>query len=283
MAMYQAKDSGGDSFQVFGQEMNERLVGRVRLEQELRRALERKEFVVYYQPQVNMDTGRIFAVEALVRWQHPERGLIHPDELIPLAEDTGLIVPLGEWVLRTACCQNKAWQQASLPPLRVAVNLSARQFRQPRLAEVVAEALEDAGLDAQWLDLEITKSTAMGDVDLSVDVLTRLRAMGVHVSLDDFGTGYSSLAYLAQFPVDGVKLDRSFVRGLPGEADSVSIVDAVLGPARSLNLKVVAEGVETEAQLAFLREYQCSQMQGYLFARPAPAEESGRLLHQSVS
>ena len=278
MAMYQAKDSGGDNFQMFGQDMNDRVVGRVRLEQELRRALERKEFAVHYQPQVDVDTGRIFAVEALVRWQHPERGLVYPDEFIPLAEDTGLIVPLGEWVLRTACCQNKAWQEAGLTPLRMAVNLSARQFRQPRLAEVVAEALEEAGLDAQWLDLEITESTAMGDVDLSVEVLSRLRAMGVHVSLDDFGTGYSSLAYLAQLPVDGVKLDRSFVRGLPGETDSVSIVDAVLGLARSLNLRVVAEGVETEAQFAFLRELQCNQMQGYLFARPAAPEESWQLL-----
>ena len=278
IAMYQAKDSGRDNFQIFGPEMNARVLARVRLERELRRALETKEFVVYYQPQVNVDTGQILAMEALVRWQHPERGLVYPDDFIPLAEETGLIVPLGEWVLRTACAQNRAWQDARLPPLRVAVNLSARQFRQPGLVETLARTLEETGLGAEWLDLEITETTAMGDVEFSVEVLSRLREMGVHVCLDDFGTGYCSLAYLAQFPVDGVKIDRSFVRGLPGEPDSASIVAAILSLARSLNLRAVAEGVETEAQRALLLEYQCHEMQGYLFAKPATPEESEKLL-----
>jgi EAL domain-containing protein (putative c-di-GMP-specific phosphodiesterase class I) len=276
--MYQAKDSGRDNFQIFGPEMNARVLARVRLERELRRALETKEFVVYYQPQVNVDTGQILAMEALVRWQHSERGLVYPDDFIPLAEETGLIVPLGEWVLRTACAQNRAWQDARLPPLRVAVNLSARQFRQPGLVETLARTLEETGLGAEWLDLEITETTAMGDVEFSVEVLSRLREMGVHVCLDDFGTGYCSLAYLAQFPVDGVKIDRSFVRGLPGEPDSASIVAAILSLARSLNLRAVAEGVETEAQRALLLEYQCHEMQGYLFAKPATPEESEKLL-----
>ncbi len=280
-AMYRAKDEGRDTFQLFESSMNAYLVERVALEMDLRAAIEREELALYYQPQVNIDTGRVVGVEALVRWPHPDRGLVAPLEFIPIAEDTGLILHLGKWVLRTACAQSKGWQEAGLPPLRMAVNLSARQFRQSDLPEMIAEILEETGLDPQLLELEITEGTAMRDVEFTTATLSRLKGMGVHVSIDDFGTGYSSLGYLRQFPVDELKIDRSFIDDLPSDPDDSAIVATIIGLARTLNLRVVAEGVETEEQLAFLKGQQCEEMQGYLFSRPVPAEELEKILSRS--
>ncbi len=251
--------------------MYARIVERLALESSLRSGLERGEFMVYYQPQVNIGTGQVVGVEALVRWQHPERGLVLPAEFIPVAEEAGLIVPLGEWVLRTACAQNKAWQENGLPPMRVAVNLSARQFQQRNLIDMVAQALEDTGLAPHYLQLEITEGVAMQDMDLTIATLQGLREMGIQIAIDDFGTGYSSLAYLKRLPIDAVKIDRSFVRDLTIDANDAAIVTAVIAMAHGLKLKVIAEGVETKEQLAFLSEQQCDEVQGYLFSKAVPA------------
>jgi diguanylate cyclase (GGDEF)-like protein/PAS domain S-box-containing protein len=270
-AMYRAKESGRDNCQLYTPAMNARIVERLALENDLRRGLERGEFVVYYQPQVNIRSGQVVGVEALVRWQHPERGLVLPAEFIPVAEETGLIVPLGEWVLRTACAQNKACQDAGLPPMRVAVNLSARQFQQRNLTDTVAQALEETGLAPDLLQLEITEGVAMQDVDFTITTLQGLREMGVQIAMDDFGTGYSSLGYLKRFPMDAVKIDRSFVRDLTVDPNDAAIATTVITMAHSLKLSVIAEGVETEEQLAFLDEQECDEMQGYLFSKPVPA------------
>ncbi len=246
----------------------------------LHHALDREEFTAYYQPQARVDSGQIVGMEALVRWQHPERGMIPPREFIPLAEETGVIVPLGEWVLRTACVQNKSWQQAGLPPLRVAVNLSARQFQEPNLVEVVAGVLEETCLDPDWLELEITEGVAMESPGSTTAVLRDLRKMGVRISIDDFGAGYSSLGYLNDFPIDGLKIDRSFVGGVTREANDAAIAAAVVAMAHNLSLEVVAEGVETEDQLAFFRERQCDRFQGYLLGRAMPPEVFAAMLKQ---
>jgi diguanylate cyclase (GGDEF)-like protein/PAS domain S-box-containing protein len=279
-AMYRAKERGRDNYQLYTPAMNARIAERLAVENDLRHGLERGEFVVYYQPQVNIDTGQIVGMEALVRWQHPEQGLVLPAEFIPVAEETGLIVPLGEWVLRTACAQNRTWQEAGFPPLRVAVNLSARQFQQRNLIETVARVLKETGLDAHWLQLEITEGVAMQDADLTIAVLRDLRAMGVQISIDDFGTGYSSLSYLKRFPIDVVKIDRSFVRDITVDESDAAIATAVIDIAHNLKLKVIAEGVETEEQLAFLKKRRCDEMQGYLFSRPVPAREFHKMLAQ---
>jgi diguanylate cyclase (GGDEF)-like protein/PAS domain S-box-containing protein len=277
-AMYRAKEHGRDNYQLYTPAMNARIAERLALENSLRHGLERGEFVVYYQPQVNIGSGQVAGVEALVRWEHPERGLVLPAEFIPAAEETGLIVPLGEWVLRTACAQNKAWQEEGLPAMRVAVNLSARQFQQRNLMEVVARALQETGLAPHLLQFEITEGIAMHDVDFTVPMLRRLRAMGVQFAIDDFGTGYSSLAYLKRLPIDAVKIDRSFVSDLTVDADDAAIASTVITMAHSLKLSVIAEGVETEEQLAFLSRRRCDEMQGYLFSRAVPAEEIGKIL-----
>jgi diguanylate cyclase (GGDEF)-like protein/PAS domain S-box-containing protein len=277
-AMYRAKEHGRDNYQLYTPAMNARIAERLALENSLRHGLERGEFVVYYQPQVNIGSGRVAGVEALVRWEHPERGLVLPAEFIPAAEETGLIVPLGEWVLRTACAQNKAWQEEGLPAMRVAVNLSARQFQQRNLMEVVARVLQETGLAPHLLQFEITEGIAMHDVDFTVSMLRRLRAMGVQFAIDDFGTGYSSLAYLKRFPIDAVKIDRSFVSDLTVDADDAAIASTVITMAHSLKLSVIAEGVETEEQLAFLSRRRCDEMQGYLFSRPVPAEEIATMI-----
>lgn len=270
-AMYHAKDEGRDNCQRFTTSMSAKIAERVDLDNEMRRGLERGEFVVYYQPQVEIDSGKIVGVEALVRWQHPQRGLVAPMEFIPLAEETGLIVPLGEWILRAACAQARAWQVAGLPTLRMGVNLSARQFRLPDLPDVVRRVLDETGLGAQYLQLEITESLAMRDTDFTVDVLHHLKELGLEVSIDDFGTGHSSLAYLKHFPVDALKIDRSFVRSLTIDRSDDAIVETVIALARVLNLHVIAEGVETQEQLAFLKSRKCDEMQGFLFSRPVPA------------
>jgi diguanylate cyclase (GGDEF)-like protein/PAS domain S-box-containing protein len=280
-AMYCAKDQGRDNLQLFVSAMNVDVRHRVTLESELRHALSHGELAVFYQPQVNTDTRQIVGMEALARWQHPERGILCAAEFIPLAEETGLIVPLGEWVLRTACAQNKAFQEAGLPPVRVAVNLSSRQFQDPRLVDMVAQVLRETGLDAQYLDLEITEGTAMRDIEFTIKMLGDLRGMGAHVSIDDFGTGYSSLAYMRILPVDSVKIDRSFVSDAPVNPQDAAILAAIVALARTLNLRVVAEGIETAEQLAVVKERECHEAQGYLFSEAVPAQAMEQLLTDS--
>src|ERR1039457_1612393 len=222
-------------------------------------------------------------MEALVRWQRPGQELIPPAQFIPLAEETGLIVPIGEWVLKTACARNKSWQEQGLPPLRIAVNLSARQFAHENLLQDVSRVLDETGLNPAALEFEITESMVMHNPEHAVNLLTRLKAMGIHLAIDDFGTGYSSLSYLKRFPLDSVKIDRSFIRDLPGDADDAAITRAIIAMAHSLRLKVSAEGVETEEQLSFLREHGCDEMQGYYFSEPLPEDEFLRLLQGSVA
>ncbi len=280
MAMYRAKDQGRDNFQLYSPAMNAEVAARLALEKELRRALRNEEFVVYYQPQQNIRTGQIIGVEALVRWQHPERGLLLPGEFIAVAEEGELIVPLGEWVLRTACTQAKAWQDAGLPPLRMAVNFSARQFQHGSPMEAIASVLADTGLDPRRLELEITEGVAMSDVEHAMKILGDLRDLGVQIALDDFGTGHSSLAYLKRFPIDALKIDQSFIRDLTTDPDSKAIAATIIAMAHNLNHTVIAEGVETEEQLAFLREQECDEFQGYLLSRPVPADELLEILRQ---
>jgi diguanylate cyclase (GGDEF)-like protein len=278
VALAGARQRGGDTYQFYRADMNDQSLKRLGLENSLRRAVERDEFVVYYQPQINTSTEQIVGMEALVRWQHPELGLISPMEFIPLAEETGLIVPLGEWVLRSACAQNKAWQDAGFAPLQVSVNFSPRQFEQPGLMEQVMRAVGDAGLDPRYLVIELTESSLMKDAELTIQTLRQLKELRVQVSIDDFGTGYSSLSYLKRFPVHILKIDISFVRNSTTDTKDAAIVKAIITLAHSLNLKVIAEGVETEEQLRFLSSLGCDEVQGYLFAAPLPAEAFRQIL-----
>lgn len=277
-AMERSKESGnGPGWLFFSPAMHDRIVERVRMECELRRALEQDELRVYYQPRVVLGAG-IIGMEALVRWEHPTQGLIPPADFIPLAEETGLIVPLGEHVLRQACLQTRAWQEAGFHNLRLAVNLSARQFQDPHLCDLIGAVLTETGLPAEWLELEITESTVMNDLETTVHTLERLKQLGVHISIDDFGTGHSSLSYLKRFPLDTLKIDRSFVRDIANDADDAAIAGMVITLAHALNLEVIAEGVETHEQAAFLRDQSCSVMQGYLFSPPVPNDQFEALL-----
>ncbi|MFQ5471535.1 MAG: putative bifunctional diguanylate cyclase/phosphodiesterase [Dehalococcoidia bacterium] len=277
-AMYRAKERGRDNYQLFTPAMNASVVQRLALERDLRRALEREEFEVYYQPFASISDGQIVGAEALVRWNHPERGLVPPDEFIPFAEETGLIIPLGEWVLTEAVCQAKAWIDEGLPPLRLAVNLSVRQLQDDPLVDMVSSILKRCGLPAERLQLEITEGAMMDSVESAIRVVNDLRHLGVGVAVDDFGTGYSSLSYLKRFPIDTVKIDRSFVRDVTIDPNDAAIVTTVLAMARSLGLHVVAEGVETRQQLEFLREHGCDEFQGYLLSRPIKADEYVKLV-----
>ncbi len=279
-ALYRAQQQGGHQYQFYTADMNARALKRLSLENDLRRALEREEFVLHYQPQISGASGRIVGVEALVRWQPPRLGLVAPAEFIPLAEETGLIEPLGAWVLRTALTQVRQWQAQGLAVGRVAVNLSARQFRQPDLVPMIAGLLSETKLRAEGLELELTESSIMHDAGVAVETLRALKTMGVRVAVDDFGAGYSSMAYLKHLPIDVLKIDRSFVRDMATNADDAAIVLAIITLAHSLRLQVIAEGVETEEQLRLLRELHCDEMQGYLFSRPLPAVEFERLLAQ---
>ncbi len=272
-ALYRTKEQGRNGYTLYTAEMNATALKRMALENSLRRALERQEFLLYYQPRVALDTGHMLCIEALLRWQHPELGLVLPDQFIGLAEETGLIMPIGEWVLHTACAQTKAWQASGFPALRVSVNLSARQFKQPTLVDQVAGVLRDTGLAPGSLELELTESTVMQDAEDAITKLNALKRLGVHLSIDDFGTGYSSLEYLKHFPIDILKIDRSFVQDIPGDSDNGAIVRAIIAMAHSLKIKVTAEGVETAEQLGFLRAYQCDEMQGYYFGLPLPTHE----------
>ncbi len=277
-AMYRAKEMGRNNFQFYQAEMNGSRHQRLTLQEGLRHAVARNELFLVYQPQVDLRSRQIIGVEALLRWRHPELGLISPASFIPLAEDSGLIVPIGDWVLQTACRQNKAWQDAGLPPITMAVNVSARQFRQVEWLERVADALQTSGLSAQTLELELTESLIMQDLKQAVEKMQQLRAMGLALAIDDFGTGYSSLGALKRFPLARLKIDRSFVQDIATDEDDKAIVMAVIELGHRLNLKVLAEGVETEEQLAFLRQCRCDEMQGYLFSRPVPPAEIAELL-----
>ena len=279
VAMYRAKEQGKNNFQFYAAQMNANALERLTLESALRRALEREEFLLHYQPKVDFRSGRVTGMEALVRWERPGKGMVPPAQFIPLAEETGLIVPLGEWVLLTACASNRAWQREGMPPLRVAVNLSARQFAHASLVRDVAHILLVTGLDPASLELEITESMVMGNPQQAVQTLHQIKSMGVALALDDFGTGYSSLAYLRRFPLDHIKIDRSFIHDIPGNADAVAIIDAILAMSHSLRLKVVAEGVENIAQFEFLRDRGCDEMQGFYFSRPLPASEFRALVY----
>ncbi len=277
-ALYRAKEKGRNNYQMYSPAMNARAFERLALENAMRKALERQEFLLCYQPQVDMKTGHWVGMETLVRWQHPDLGTVHPSEFISLAEETGLIVPLGEWVMKTACAQNFAWQKAGLTPLVVAVNLSARQFQQQNLTETLSKVLKETGLDPHWLELEITESIAMQNADYTNAVLRECKAMGVHVAMDDFGTGYSSLSYLKKFPIDTLKIDQSFVRDITTDPNDAAIANAVIALAHSMKLRVVAEGVETKEQEAFLSANGCDVMQGYYFGSPLPAAQFEDLL-----
>ena len=279
-AMYRAKELGRDNYQYATPAHSGIGDSRLALERSLHHAIDREEFEVHYQPMVEIASGRVVGAEALVRWRHPEHGLMQPEEFIPIAEETQLIVPLGAWVLRTACAQMKAWHDVGHAWLRVAVNLSPRQFQHEQLTTTVEGILTDTGFPPTFLDLEITESTAMQNAELSLSILKRLKEMGIHISIDDFGTGYSSLSYLKRFPIDTVKIDQDFVRDLT--ADDAAIISAVISMARALNLRVIAEGVETEEQLAFLRREQCAEMQGFLFSQPLSAVEFEKTLRREV-
>ncbi|MDD5250913.1 MAG: EAL domain-containing protein [Rhodocyclaceae bacterium] len=277
-AMYQAKAQGGDCFRFYAAEMNARSLDRLDMENGLRRALERGEFVLHYQPQLNLRNGEIIGAEALVRWQSPERGLVSPAEFIPLAEETGLIVPLGEWVLRTACAQNKAWQDAGLPPMTIAVNLSARQFAAQNIVELAGQVLQETRLDPSYLELELTESAVMADADAFIHATEKLKGLAITLTIDDFGTGFSSLSYLKRFAIDRLKIDQSFVRDITHDPNSAAIAVAIISLSHNLKLSALAEGVETEAQLNFLRARDCDEMQGFYFSKPLPAAEMEQLL-----
>jgi EAL domain-containing protein (putative c-di-GMP-specific phosphodiesterase class I) len=282
VAMYHAKETGRNNYQFFTKSMNRLAFERLTLETRLHKALENNEFQLHYQPQLDINTGKIVGVEALIRWQQPEMGLVSPLDFIPLAEDTGLIVPIGDWVIRTACAQIGAWQRTGYPPVRMAVNLSSRQLKQKELIHVVGQALKETGVDPCWLELELTESSIMQSSEDPRAILDRLKSLGIQLSIDDFGTGYSSLSRLKRFPVDTLKVDRSFVKDIPSDAGNIAITQAMIAMAKGLKMKVIAEGVQTREQLQFLREQGCDWMQGYIFSPPVPADEMTRLLAEDT-
>ena len=277
-AMYRAKERGRNNFQFFTAELNALIRERFELENKLRRALERDQFALEYQPRIAMDSGRIVGVEALLRWQVDGEIVAPPSKFVPVAEEIGLIVPIGKWVLQTACAQNKAWQDAGLPPVVVSVNVSARQFRQDNFIQTIADILRSTGLDARYLEIELTESAVMHDAAQFIAMLAELKRLGVSIALDDFGTGYSSLSYLKRFPVDRLKVDRSFVLDIAADADDATIVRTIIALGHNLGLKVVAEGVETQEQLEFLRANHCDELQGYYFSAPLQPEELARCI-----
>jgi diguanylate cyclase (GGDEF)-like protein len=280
-AMYWAKDAGRSTYRYFDEQMNVEAVERLSIGSGLRRALEQGEFVVYYQPQLDLASGAVIGAEALIRWRHPERGLVPPGRFIGIAEDSRLIVPIGEWVLREACRQTMAWQRAGLPEITIAVNMSAVQFKRGDVEQTVIRALKDAGLDPARLELELTESILIQDAENVLAAVRRLKALGVKLSIDDFGTGYSSLSYLKRFDIDKLKVDQSFIRDLDSDPDDVAIVRAIVEMARSLNLTTIAEGVETAGLLEHVRRLNIDEAQGYYFARPLPAEEFAAYLASS--
>ena len=277
-AMYSAKDGGRNCFRFFTDDMNAQIVERLTLEAALRLALERKEFFLVYQPQIDIGTGRITGLEALIRWQHPELGLVPPDKFIPIAENGNLIQPIGEWVLRTACAQARKWHDEGLCAVPMAVNVSAVQFRQEDFSKLIGAVLQETGLASQYLELELTERVLLSNVDTTFSVLQNLKALGLSLAIDDFGTGYSSLSYLKRFPINKLKIDRSFIRDVAVNPDDAAITTAIIAMAKQLKLKVIAEGVEDEAQLSFLRENHCDEIQGYYFSKPLAVDAVANLL-----
>ncbi|MFK5970827.1 MAG: EAL domain-containing protein [Candidatus Marithrix sp.] len=281
-ALSRAKADGKNTYQFFTTRMNEVALERLILENQLRKVLSQNELRVYYQPQVEANSGKIIGTEALIRWQHPELGLVSPTKFIPVAEEMGLIIPIGEWVLRTACKQNKIWQQAGFPLLRISVNMSSRQFQSDNLLQMIKKALIDSELDPIYLELELTESVLMAketeEINNIILLLTELRSIGIKIAIDDFGTGYSSLSYLKRFPVNSLKIDRSFVKDIPIDNDDAAITKAIIALAHSLRLYVIAEGVETLEQLEFLQNQQCEIIQGYYFSMPLCAEDMTKML-----
>ena len=278
-AMYFAKSEGRNNYQFFTHSMKTAAVSKLTVESDLRKSIAHNQFVLHYQPQIDLATRDIFGVEALIRWQHPTRGLVAPLEFIPLAEECGLIVPIGEWVLREACMQAGAWHRAGLPKVRVAVNMASPSFRQGALTRQITEALAASGLEARYLELEVTESIMMHDVDAVIPMLKKLKGIGIQLSIDDFGTGYSSLSYLQRFPLDALKIDRAFIKNM-GSREGSALVQAIIAMAKSLNLDLIAEGVETEEQAQFLVDNHCNHIQGFLFSKPLPAEEIAEMLRQ---
>jgi len=278
MAMYHAKRSGGDNYQFFQPELNATSAEKFYLESRLHKALDGGQFTLYFQPQIDAQTGEIIGAESLLRWQLPRKGMISPAQFIPLTEETGLIVPIGQWILEYACAKQKEWLDAGYAIRRIAINLSARQFYEPEFARQIEKVLEKTGLEPKHLELEITESILMEDTKRTKNTLLRLSQMGIGLSLDDFGTGYSSLAYLKHFPIDNVKIDRSFVIDLPHNENDAAISNAIIAMAHTLGLVVIAEGVETQEQFHFLKKQQCDAIQGYFFSRPLPESEFESLL-----
>jgi EAL domain-containing protein (putative c-di-GMP-specific phosphodiesterase class I) len=273
-AMYRAKESGRNNYQFYTREMNARAMDRLQLENSLRHALERDEFRLHYQPKTCLHTGRVTGLEALLRWARPGHGLVAPADFVPLLEDTGLIVPVGEWVIAEACRQIQAWRRSGRTPLSIAINISARQFAARNLGEIIKRVLDEYDADPRYLELELTESLLMVNTEEAVRTLEYLKSLGLRLSIDDFGTGYSSLSYLKRFPIDSLKIDRSFIDEITTDVDDATITRAVIGMAHNLGLKVVAEGVETAEQLAFLSANGCDEAQGFYFARPQTAGEA---------
>jgi EAL domain-containing protein (putative c-di-GMP-specific phosphodiesterase class I) len=281
--MYLAKEEGKNNFQFYSKDLKSKSLEKMALETHLRRALECKEFSLQYQAKQNLKSGAITGVEALLRWHNAELGQVSPAQLIPVAEETGLIVPIGKWVLRTACEQSVAWRRDGLPPICMAVNLSPRQFADPELLDEIALILRETGLPAHLLELEITEGMVMHNPDRAIKVLRAIKEMGLRLAIDDFGTGYSSLSQLKRFPIDTLKVDRSFIRDVSTDPEDKAIAEAIIAIAKKLSLTVIAEGVETAEQRAFLREHGCDEMQGYYFSKPVAAEEFAALVRKHAA
>ncbi|HZR04047.1 MAG TPA: GGDEF domain-containing phosphodiesterase, partial [Burkholderiales bacterium] len=276
-ALHFAKSQGRDNYQFYSRAMNASALEKLSMESQLRRALDRGEFLLHYQPKISAASGRVVGMEALIRWHHPELGMVPPSQFIPLAEETGLIVPIGEWVLHAACEQNQSWQRQGKAGLHVAVNIASPHFRQGLVASI-RSALDHSGLHPALLEVELTESMLMQSVETTMVTLHEIKEMGVRLAIDDFGTGYSSLSYLKRFPLNALKIDRSFVQDLPRDPEDAAITRAIIAMAHSLRLQVVAEGVETDEQLAFLQQQGCDVFQGFLFSRPVPASEAASLV-----
>jgi EAL domain-containing protein (putative c-di-GMP-specific phosphodiesterase class I) len=281
--MYQAKAEGKNNFQFYSEQLNANSLERLTLESSLRHALERDEFRLYYQAKRDIHTGCISGMEALLRWEHPDLGTVMPMQFIPVAEETGLIVPIGKWVLKTACSQSVAWQNEGLPPFGIAVNMTARQFLDESLLQDLASILKSTGMNPQLLELELTESLLIHDVENTLRILTGLKSLGIRIAVDDFGTGYSSLATLQRFPLDTVKIDRSFIGGLIGPTEQSGLADAIIAMGKSLSMTVVAQGVETKEQADFLRAHACDELQGFYFNRPLPANQFAQLMRAQTA
>jgi EAL domain-containing protein (putative c-di-GMP-specific phosphodiesterase class I) len=280
VAMYRAKEEGKNNYQFFSEDIKTQSLERLALETSLRRGLERQQFFLHYQAKLNLKTRQITGVEALLRWQHPELGMVPPLQFIPLAEETGLIVQIGQWVLNTACAQNTAWQREGFPPICMAVNLSARQFADEFLLDHIAAALRESGMDPQLLELELTESMVIQNPQRAIKLLLAIKKLGVRLAIDDFGTGYSSLGQLKHFPIDTLKVDRSFIRDIPRNAEDKAITKAIIAMGKTLSMTVVAEGVETEEQETFLRDEACDEIQGFFFSKPIAPDKFAELFRE---